>query len=261
MIGKAIAKVGSPNGSELPKVPGFENAMKFRPSLALLLLFGCLCSGQTNTPGIGSAKAQTAEEKTGKTQTGKEKPGKAKPASSARFLALPIGDAFTLPECEKRPDPPMMYAPGLDHWCWQDASGTPKTGTPQPTPQKATVQIHIPPAEAPAYIVNNELFAKIENGKLQTVTFHANGVRAVDDVLEALTSMYGKPTHQEPVKVENNVGVEFQSQNAFWQFTDLSVAYHGVDGDLSVGTVWIETPSAYKARIEMEKKTPGNPLK
>ena len=155
----------------------------------------------------------------------------------------------------------MMYAPGLDHWCWQDASGTPKTGTPEPTPVKDKVLIHMPPETAPPFIVNNLLYAAIAGGKIQTVTFHTNGARAVDDVLEALTSMYGKPTHLEPVKVENNVGVGFQSQNALWEFADLSVDYQGVDGDLSVGTVWIETPAAWKTRLEAEKKTPAGPLK
>ena len=120
-----------------------------------------------------------------------------------------------------------------------------------------TLLIHIPPAEAPIYIVNLALMAKIENRGLQAVSFHTNGVRAIDDVMEALTSMYGKPTHQETVTVENNVGVEFQSQNAQWQFTNLSIEYRGVDSELSVGTVWIETPAEHKKRMDAEKKAPG----
>ena len=69
--------------------------------------------------------------------------------------------------------------------------------------------------------------------------------------------MFGKPTHEEPVTVENNVGDEFQSKNASWEFTDLVVDYRGVDGDLSRGTVWIETPAAHKARLLTQKKAPS----
>jgi hypothetical protein len=178
-------------------------------------------------------------------------------APTTKFLTLAVGEQFSLPECDKRAVPPPMYAPGLPQWCWQDASGTPRSVTPEPAPANDTVLIHIPPADAPPYIVNNILSGKTEKGKLQAVSFHSNGVRAVDDILEALTSMYGKPTQQEPVTVENNVGVEFTSQNALWQFTNLSVEYRGVDGDLSIGTIWIETPAEHKRRIDAEKKTPA----
>jgi hypothetical protein len=210
-----------------------NNAMKLRQSLTLLLLMSCICLGQA------------------------PKHRSPKKAPSAKFLALQIGGAFTLPECEKRDSAPMMYAPGLAHWCWQDLSGIPKTGSPEPTPVKDSVLIHMPPAEAPPYIVNNLLTARIEDGKVQTVSFHTNGVRAIEDILEAMTSMYGTPTKQESIKVENNVGVEFQSTNALWLFTDLTVDYQGVDGELSVGTVWVETPSARQRRIPSAKTSEG----
>jgi hypothetical protein len=94
----------------------------------------------------------------------------------------------------------------------------------------------------------------VEHGKLQSITFITNGVRAVGDTMEGLSSMFGKPAHEEPVTVENNVGDEFQSKNAFWEFSDLVVDYRGVDSDLSRGTVWIETPSCYAERIKASKK-------
>jgi hypothetical protein len=213
--------------------------MKLRQPLAVLLLLSCMCLGQTPS----------------------RKSRKQKPAPSTKFFVLPIGGAFTLPECEKRALPTPMYAPGLEHWCWQDVSGTPKSGlnsvTPVTAPLRGDVLIHFPPAETPAFTTSPAFFAKIENAKLQAVSFHTNGVRAVDDVIEALTSMYGKPTQQEPVKVENNVGVEFQSQNALWQFTDLTIDYRGVDDELSIGTVWIETPSARQGRIGSQKLSSG----
>jgi hypothetical protein len=205
-----------------------------------LLLVGCICQGQAPTNPRSRKKA-----------------AKTSAAPTTKFLALPIGGQFILPECDKRTVPPPMYAPGLPAWCWQDSSGTPRSVAPEPAPANDTLLIHIPPAEAPIYIVNLALTAKIENKGLQAVIFHTNGVRAIDDVMEALTSMYGKPTHQAPVTVENNVGVEFTSQNAQWQFTNLSVEYRGVDSELSVGTVWIETPAEHKKRSDAEKKAPA----
>ncbi len=89
---------------------------------------------------------------------------------------------------------------------------------------------------------------------MQRITFHTNGTRAADEVTEALTSLYGKPTRQVPVTVENNVGDPFQSVNSLWLYSDLAVDYRAVDGDLSLGTVWIETPLAHAERIKTSKK-------
>ncbi len=61
--------------------------------------------------------------------------------------------------------------------------------------------------------------------------------------------------------MENNVGDAFQSVNSLWQFADLMVDYRAVDGDLSLGTVWIETPAARKARIEAGNRTKGEKAK
>ncbi len=211
--------------------------MKLLQLLAVLLLLCCVGYGQVPKKQVPKNHARI------------------KPAPNKKFFALSIGGAFNLPECLKRAQPTPMYVPGEPHWCWKDPSGTPKSGDPAPSPVNDDVLVHFPPDDAPVYSISSGLSCRIENAKLQRITFHTNGTRATNEVIEALTSLYGKPTKQEPVTVENNVGDAFQSVNSFWQFTDLMIDYRAVDGDLSLGTVWIETPAARKARIEAEKKT------
>src|SRR6266852_6721142 len=216
--------------------------MKIRQSFAVLFLLCCIGYGQV--PKKPASKSQAPKNH-----------APLKPAPNKTFFALSIGGAFNLPECLKRAVPTPMYVPGEPHWCWKDPSGTPKSGSPAPPPVNDDVLVHFPPDDAPVYSISSGLSCRIENAKLQRITFHTNGTRATNEVIEALTSLYGKPTKQEPVTVENNVGDAFQSVNSFWQFTDLMIDYRAVDGDLSLGTVWIETPAARKARIEAEKKT------
>lgn len=226
--------------------------MKFPQSLAVLLLLCCICHGQAAQK---TAKKQTAK----KDASAKMAPSKAAPTT--KFFALTVGSDFNLPECLKRAVPKLSYIPGEPHWCWKDPGGTPTSAEPAPKPVNDDVLVHYPPDDAPVYNISSGLACRIENGKLERINFHTNGTRATDEVTEALTTMYGKPTSQLPVTVENNVGDPFPSVNSFWLYRDLAVEYRAVDGDLSLGTVWIETPSARKTRAEAEKKKPGNPPK
>jgi hypothetical protein len=181
-------------------------------------------------------------------------------APTTKPFGLQVGGAFKLPECEHRYVPTPAYAPGLTHWCWEDSSFKPKGSASAPAQPKDEILIRFPASETPTLTISPALTGKVENGKLQSISFLTNGVRAVSDTMEGLSSMFGKPTHEEPVKVENNVGDEFESKNASWEFTDLVVDYKGVDGDLSRGTVWIETPATHKVRMSAPKK-PESPLK
>ena len=201
--------------------------MKFAQSLAVLFLFCFVCNGQ-------------AAKKT--------------PARNTKPFGLQIGGEFKLPECLHRFVPTPAYAPGQTQWCWEETSFTPKGSESAPSHPQGEILIRFPASETPTLTISPALTGKVEHGKLQSITFITNGVRAVGDTMEGLSSMFGKPTHEEPVTVENNVGNEFQSKNAFWEFSDLVVDYRGVDGDLSRGTVWMETPLAHAERIKASKK-------
>jgi len=216
--------------------------MKFPQSLAVLLLL-CSCIGY----------GQAAKKHAPKTHASTNQ-APAKAAPNKKFFALIVGNAFTLPECQKRGLPSPMYRPGEPHWCWKDPSGTPKSGDPAPPPVNEDVLVHFPPDDAPVYSISSGLNCRVENGKLQRITFHTNGTRATEEVTEALTALYGQPTQKLPVTVENNVGDPFPSVNSLWLYSDLAVDYRAVDGDLSLGTVWIETPLAHAERIKAGKK-------
>jgi len=225
--------------------------MKLLPSLVLLFLLCCICYGQ---PAEKPVPEKPVLEKAGPEKQGPKKDALAKAAPTTKFFALTVGSPFTLPECLKRALATPTYVPGEPHWCWKDPDGKPKSVDPAPEPVNEDVLVHYPPDDAPVYNISSGLSCRVENGKLQRITFHTNGTRATDEVTEALISLYGKPTKQLPVTVENNVGDPFQSVNSTWLYRDLAVEYRAVDGDLSLGTVWIETPAAQKARIEAEKK-------
>jgi hypothetical protein len=201
--------------------------MKFPQSLAVLFLLCCICNGQA---------------------------AKKSPAPNTKPFGLQIGGEFKLPECLHRFVPKPAYAPGQTQWCWEETSFTPKGSESAPSQPQGEILIRFPASETPTLTISPALTGKVEHGKLQSITFITNGVRAVGDTMEGLSSMFGKPAHEEPVTVENNVGDEFQSKNAFWEFSDLVVDYRGVDSDLSRGTVWIETPSCYAERIKASKK-------
>jgi hypothetical protein len=201
--------------------------MKFLQSLSVLLLLCCVCYGQSPKKGR---------------------------APNTKPFGLQMGGEFKLPECLHRFVPRPAYAPGQTQWCWEETSFTPKGSESAPSQPRGEILIRFPASETPPLTISPALTGQVEHGKLQSITFITNGVRAVGDTIEGLSSMFGKPTHEEPVTVENNVGDEFQSKNAFWEFSDLVVDYRGVDGELSRGTVWIETPLAHAERIKASKK-------
>jgi hypothetical protein len=202
-------------------------SLSLSSSLFLLVLLCCVCNGQV---------------------------AKKTPAPNTKPFGLRIGGEFKLPECLHRFVPKPAYAPGQTQWCWEETSFTPKGSASAPSQPRGEILIRFPASETPTLTISPALTGKVEDGKLQSITFITNGVRAVGDTMEGLSSMFGKPTREEPVTVENNVGNEFQSKNASWEFSNLVVDYRGVDGDLSRGTVWIETPLAHAERIKAGKK-------
>lgn len=173
-------------------------------------------------------------------------------ATDLSVFGFTFGQPLGLSECAKQ-----------DRGAYQTYDANPTT--PCAIPQRnfdsgdwRTVTVIFPDAERPA-LVAREMMAHVRSGNLEFVTFKTRGYDVSQRTLDALKKKYGPPKKLAPTSLQNLMGARIQSFSAFWEFPDLKVLYHAVEGSLDVGVVHIGTPAgaAHEGqRISSTRKDP-----
>lgn len=167
-------------------------------------------------------------------------------------FGLTLGAPLTLPECTQR-----MIGTTAVYETYQSVTCAQKPH-PMNTYGQPVRVIDFPKATKPLILSNFYLIALESGGNLVGVRFATNGISDQEFDLTVLTNKYGKPTSIVRNKVQNKMGAVFESIEASWNFSDLTVTLKGSNGELNFGEITVDTPIASKLRKDWIEKELAN---
>lgn len=178
-------------------------------------------------------------------------------ALAVDFSGVAMGQPLSMPECEAGRFP-GSYAFQFDlavKPCWKHSYGD----RGKPLPSETMFSIGFIAEKYPPGVRSSELL--IVNGKVEGVTVFTTGLDSQDEILEALTAKFGKPTALERTKSQNRMGAEFMGIVATWKLPNVAATFVGIGSRIDGGIVVVRTPigeaSDDASRAEAKAKAAG----
>ena len=182
-----------------------------------------------------------------------------KQADAGVFGLMKIGEKFILPECPTYPS--GGYKITVETICWKNIRAAADYSTQKKKKKKKdepaaaapqaltdTVYVAFPFSEQPLLVNGSSVVASVIDGVLESIGFNTAGVDNQEFVLSKLKEKYGKPTVNNPLKVQNHLGATFESVEALWKFDNLIVRFNSTENSLDSGLVNIDSPKGVKHR-------------
>jgi hypothetical protein len=177
-------------------------------------------------------------------------------------FGMHLGEKLSLPECKRMKKPIIQYdeyyADGDPQMqCFKrDDAATTKPDAPLGT---TAVSVYFPVSEEPQIGGFGASFVSgwVIEGNLETVDIETIGVHCQDGALAQLKEKYGEPSSLREENQQNRMGAVFTAHVANWQFTNLTVSFHGIEEELDEGHILIMTNKgrAFVLDLAERKKT------
>lgn len=167
-------------------------------------------------------------------------------AQRSDLFGLSIGQAFEVKECELKS---FGYAKPAKGFCYQrrDAS-TQYKGIAD------AVYIEYAPNSKPGIIKGYSINALILDNKVESYSFTTYGLNNQNEVLTALTELYGKPDARtnETIKTAAN---SFERIKAHWMRGNITISFNSAESSIKEGIVIVESDKAkiYRTKLAATK--------
>lgn len=160
-------------------------------------------------------------------------------AGAADFMGVELGQPFAMPECVAG-----KYTGYEFEWerpvrpCWKHAYGDP--GEPLPAESKFQIAFVAAKDKSPPGIKSANLV--VIDGKVEGVLAFTTGLESQDELLEGLTSKFGKPATLNRSDWQNRMGATFEGIDAEWSADGATVSFLGIGSRVDGGIITAYTP-------------------
>jgi hypothetical protein len=159
-------------------------------------------------------------------------------------LGIPLGERFTVPECQKRKDGTVDR---ISRTCWTSEFAS--------DPELRQIWYKGDP------VIAGVILSSVYDGILQALTFETAGVKTQDWVMEKLTEKFGVPAECERYPARKSSGEQVLIYKAEWYSADVLIKFEAADHDtvdeekltLSKGWVSMETLAERKRQVRSSK--------
>lgn len=187
--------------------------------------------------------------------------------AATTVFGMHLGEKLSLPECKRLKQPPSQPLSGYEDYpvgypsmhCFERSdAATTKPDAPLGT---TTVSVFFPVGEEPQIGGFGVLFISgwVIEGNLETVDIRTFGVDCQDGALAQLKEKYGEPSSLREENKQNRMGAVFTAHVADWQFTNLTVSFHGIDEELNEGHILIMTNKGRAFVLDLAERNKTGP--
>ncbi len=180
-------------------------------------------------------------------------------AQDMTVFGLVLGEALSIPECQKRGTGPTTYYPHFDkNTCYERKFPNNYNYS---RLQNEFIDVYFESQKTPWFLKYGYLDAQIVDGKLERVSIYTNGLETGRDFLNILKEKYGTPTSYEQFTVQNKLGTTFDSFYSEWDLEGIYLHFDPAFGSLDHGAALIETRENHKRRMKLIEEQKNKEMK